>query len=773
MKLPLSWLKDFVPVRLSAEKLAEVLTLSGSEVEKIERGPKVDGVVVGHVLKVEKHPNADRLRVCQVQVDANAPRTIVCGAPNITVGQKVPVALPGTTLPNGLTLEKATIRGVASEGMVCAADELGLGEDHSGILVLNPAAKIGTPAGQWLGSGDTVLDLDITPNRGDCLSIRGLAREVAALTNQNVRTPVIKLQEDKAKADVKVKIADVRVCPEYVVRIIDGVQVGESPIKIQDRLRAAGLRPVNAVVDATNYVMLELGQPLHAFDGKSIRSIVVRRALSNESLTTLDGVRRSLVQSDIVITDGKKVIALAGVMGGAETSVSNATTKIVLESARFDPISVRKTAQRLSLRSDASTRFEKGIDPAVAVEAVDRAAAYIAEWCGGVVLRGRVRAGKAAPAPKRIAVTLDHVSKLLGISITASQAKKLLVSLGCKVAGSTKVLQVTPPTWRMDLRIPEDVIEELGRLTDYNTLTPTLPVTQQHIPTFPPEYQLVRTTRQRLVAAGSTEVATFSFYSQQLAQAFALADEPHMAVANPLNPDQALLRRSLMPLLLSVAGKQSADRDQLSIFEVGRVFWPTSSNRPPEERRMLGMVVVDQHADAFLRVKGLVADLCHALGLPDVRIHASTNRSARILAGAEPIGIIGWVGEKYATAAKLKRPAAFCEIDLSLVATLPTNGLKVKPVPLYPSVERDIALVLPAGKLISHVDLARTIRAVDPLILSVKGFDRFTLPDQRLSVALHITFQSPGKSLTGHEVQAILDTVTRAVRDAFGAELRT
>ena len=780
MKLPLTWLKDFVTVRTSPEKLAQLLTLSGSEVEKIERGPEVSGIIVGYVEDVAKHPNADRLHVCKVRVEQNGElRTIVSGAPNVAAGQKVPVALPGTVLPNGVELGKATIRGVESSGMICAADELALGDDHSGIIVLDPKAEVGAPAGKWLGAADITLDVKVTPNRGDCLSVRGLAREVAILTKQKLKETGPKLVEGKSRNTINVKIQDAKGCSQYVARLVEGITIKPSPVEVQERLRSVGIRPINAVVDATNYVMVELGQPLHAFDADTVNQIVVRGAKPNEQLVTLDGEKRNLLTSDLVIAsfdgsearraDKQKAIAIAGVMGGQATEVRERTTRVIIESARFDPIRIRLTAQRLGLRSEASNRFEKGIDPALAAEAADRCAAYIAQWTDGVVAKGCVVAGKKATAPKAISLPLAEVERLLGARIPATKVKTTLINLGCKVSGTKTVLRVVPPTWRLDLVIPADLVEEVGRLMDYNTLTPTLPRIPQRAPEPSNTFNFTSTVRHRLVAAGLTETPTYSFYSKQLASDFDLADQPHSELANPLNPDQALLRRSLMPQLLTVAGKQSATRDMLRIFEVGRAFWPANKTMP-EERTMLGIVDVRKAGDPFLAVKGVVEALCRSLGLHDVRYHSSTSTAARITVGTEAIGIIGSVRQKYADAVKLRKPAAFAEIDLSLLMEQPRHVTKAQPLPVYPSVERDLAFALPHP--VAHAELIREVRSVDPLVLKVQGIDRFSLANGKVSITLRVTFQSPGTTLTSDDVQGIVERIAQRMDEVFSAEFR-
>ncbi|RJO58978.1 phenylalanine--tRNA ligase subunit beta [Candidatus Parcubacteria bacterium] len=774
MRLPLDWLKEFVPVRLNPAKLAEALTVSGSEVEKIETQAEVTGIVVGEVLAAVKHPNADRLKVCEVRlVNDQAPRQIVCGAPNVAAGQKVCVALPGTVLANGLELKKANIRGVESDGMICARDELGLGADHSGIIVLPAEAEVGEPAAKWLPKPKIVLELDITPNRGDCLSIRGMAREVAAITGTALKIQKFRLSEAPERNNLKVKIQNLKDCPQYVARVVTGIKVGDSPEHIQARLLACGVRPINAVVDATNYVMLELGQPMHAFDAEKVKTILVRRAKANEKIKTLDGQNRNLQVSDIVITDGKKSLAIAGIMGGAETEVSRNTQKIILESARFDPVKIRLTANRLGLRSEASNRFEKGLDPALALEAADRVCELITAWCGGKILKGRSIAGqKRLPKPKPIVLELAYVNRMLGVKVSIKAAKQKLEALQCQVLISGQRFKVTPPSFRLDLLAPIDLVEEIGRLMNYNTFPLSLPAIPQKLKIVPVNLSVSSFTRKRLLAAGFTEVATYSFYSQKTASDFDLADQTHLSVANPLNPDQALLRRSIMPQLLEIAGRAGITRDSVKIFEIGKVFWPSEQNRKlPDEPIMLGLVCVQKQPEPYLVIKGVLEDLLASFNFRDVRIHQSTQTSARLVIANEPIGIIGRVGEKYAKLVKLKKPATFAEIDLSQLALAQRTPKRIKSLPVYPAVTRDLAFALP--KSVPHAELVRVIRQIDPLILSVRGFDRYKLPNGLLSAALKITFQSPGKTLTNEEVQRIVDKIAEEMQKNFGAELRS
>ncbi|MDX1650368.1 MAG: phenylalanine--tRNA ligase subunit beta, partial [Myxococcota bacterium] len=516
MRVPLGWLSEWIPLP-PLEELVERLTLGGLEIEDvIFTGPALDAVRVGHVLERRPHPDADRLSVCRVDVGEAEAVEIVCGAPNVAADQKVAVALPGVVLPDGTKIKRAKIRGVASRGMICSERELGLGDGHEGILVLPGSAPVGAPLSEVRPAGDTVLDLEITPNRGDWVSMLGMAREVRAHFGGTLTIPETAPPEsDPPTADaVEVEIRDAEGCPRYAARVVRGVRVGDSPPWLREHLEAAGLRPVNNVVDVTNLVMLELGQPLHAFDLDALRGrrIRVRSAQEGEKLETLDGQRRELRSEDLVIADGEGAIAVAGVMGGAESEVGPSTRNVLLESALFAPARVRRTARRLGLHSDASYRFERGVDPDGQARAADRAARLLAELAGGEVARGVVEAEGAPPPlpPETIRLETARLNRLLGTDLADDAVAEILarvdVAADVEAAG---VLACRPPRWRGDLHLPEDLVEEVARLHGYDRIASTLPHGALAGVGLPERRATREAVRDALCACGLAEVMTF------------------------------------------------------------------------------------------------------------------------------------------------------------------------------------------------------------------------------------------------------------------------
>ncbi len=609
MRVPLGWLADYVEITQTPEGLAERLTLLGMEVKAIERwGAEWRSVVVGELLSVERHPNADRLSLTTVTVGAGEPLRIVCGATNIAPGQRVPVALPGAVLPGGRTIERATKMGVASEGMLCSGDELGLTSDAEGILILPPDAPLGIDLSALYG--DIVLDVDVKPNRGDALSLFGLAREVAAATGTALRQPVITVGERGGPIEglLTVVVEEPALCTRFVGRWVSGVTVGPSPERVQMRLRAAGLRPISNVVDASNYVMLELGKPTHTFDAAGVHgsTIVVRRALPGERLETLDHVARDLDPETLVIADPEAVIGIAGIMGGAASEVSERTRDIVIESAIFDPVSIRRTGQRFGLRSEASLRFEKGQDVPLARIGADRVAQLIVEWAGGAVARGRIDTAPLEPGPARVAFRPERVNRLLGTAFTPDEQRGLLARVEIETEpapagtlvpvaagesplavdpGSAETLVALVPTWRREIQIEADVAEEVARMRGYEVVPAALPNTT--MPSFRPTplepRDLVRDT---LVGAGVTEAVSHALVSPDHDAALGwpddgpplpsgeteIAGEP-IRVRNPLSVAHSVLRRHVVGSLLDLlAWNERQGRSEIALFEVGKGY---------------------------------------------------------------------------------------------------------------------------------------------------------------------------------------------------------
>jgi phenylalanyl-tRNA synthetase beta chain len=594
MKVPLGWLAEWIDLPPSVDALVDRLTAAGLEVEEILRtGPDLDVATIGLVLERRAHPDADRLSVCRVDVGGPEPLEIVCGAPNVAAGQKVAVALVGAELPGGLRIKKSKIRGVVSNGMICSAQELGLGENSEGILVLDAGATAGAMLSSVLAGGETVLDVEITPNRGDWVSLLGMAREVRASFGGTLRLPETAAPERGTPAAdaVKVAIEDRTGCACYAARVVRGVRVGPSPDWLARRIEAAGFRSINAVVDVTNLVMLELGQPLHAFDLARVRgrSIRVRAAEAGEKLRTLDGHLRELAREDLVIADAEGAVAVAGVMGGADSEVTAATREILIESAYFDPPRVRRTAKRLGLSSDASYRFERGVDPDGQVRAADRAARLIAELTGGEVARGVVLAeGEPVPLADPIVLAPARVNRLLGTQLAPAEVQALLARVEVKAEPRGDAFVCQPPRYRPDLRIAADLVEEVARIHGYDRIPSTLPGGAIEGVSIPARRETREAVRSALVGAGFTEVMTYPFASSGDADALRLAaDDPRrraVRVVNPIQADRPWLRTQLVASVLRTAHANRARQvEEIRAFELARVFRAGAPGALPDE----------------------------------------------------------------------------------------------------------------------------------------------------------------------------------------------
>lgn len=823
MRVPYRWLQEYVDVGLGPDALAEALTMQGLGVEAVERsGPAFSGVVTGRVLAVAPHPNADRLRVCTVDVGEAEPRAIVCGAPNVAAGQTVPVALPGAVLPGGVTIGEARLRGVLSRGMICSARELGLPDPTggAGILALAEPFPPGRDLGEALGLDEAVLVLELTPNYAmHCQSMLGVAREVAAMTGGAVRPPASAVREATrpAEAAVEVRVDDPDLCPRYVARVIEGVRIGPSPLWMQRRLEAAGMRPINNVVDVTNYVMLETGQPLHAFDlhrleGEGGRKrIVVRRARTGETLVTLDGAVRRLEADDLVIADGAdggRAVALAGVMGGENSEVTAATTAVLLESASFHSLGVRRTARRLALPSEASSRFEKWVDPEGCRAAADRAMALLQELAGGEVLAGAVDVYPRPAAPRRIAARSAWINGFLGTALSDAEMGAIFERLGFEVgdfhAGS---ILVTVPTRRPDIEGEADLAEEVARLHGYNRIPVTLPRSPA-VPAAPSrERRLAAEARAVCLAAGLNEVMTYSFMNPAGFDRIGLpADDPRrraVPLANPLSEDQGVLRTCLLPLLLEVAAANVRHRcTDVAVFEIGRVYLPKGLpvSELPEERLSLGAVLLGAadrggwygpavEAD-FYHVKGLVEALCRRLGVDGAAFetHAAPGyhpgRTARLLApagpapgeaGGETLGVLGELHPETARAYDLPGRVLAVELDLTALMARARPVRAYRPLPRFPASDRDLAVLVPDAVPAARVE-ATIAEAGGNLLESVRLFDLYRgagVPEGWRSLAYSLVYRAADRTLTDAEVDAVHDRVRAALAERLGAQLRS
>ena len=799
MKVPLSWLKQYVDVDLPAQDLAHRLTMAGIEVGEVEVIGGWSEVFVGHVTDVRPHPNADRLRLCVVSTGSEE-LEVVCGAPNVAAGQNICFAKVGANIYNTHTerhevLEAAKIRGVESQGMICSAVELGLGDDHSGIIELPEDAPVGALLDDYLG--DTVLDLELTPNRLDCLSVLGVAHEVAALIGKTVKEPETNYKEAGAPIteQIDISVESPELCRRYTASLLQGVKIGSSPQWLRDRLTRAGLRPINNVVDVTNFVMLEYNQPLHSFDYDLIKdaTVIVRRARPDEMLTTLDGVERKLTAENLVIADANDAIGIGGVIGGANSEISVNTVNVLLESATFDGTNNRETAQTLGLRTEATLRFEKGLRPELAPIALRRATGLIQEVAGGTVAPGivDVLSDEGADAPV-VPLTGEKIRRMLGMEVDQKRVQETLDALGFtwEFAGESE-LKVTVPYWRNDVNIEEDLVEEVVRTIGYDSVPTTMlssPIPfQQPVPVMGLRDQI----KDLLASEGIQEVINYPLVTlQQLEQVEQLdpANLP-MRVTNPMNADREYLRTTLRAsLLATLAANQGHGAGPFRLFEAGRVFWPREGDLPDERETVAGVLAGLRHEPSWLEddslldfydAKGVVELVLNRLGVSatyepsdDPSFHPG--RCAVIKVADAVIGVVGEVHPVVMDRLGLESPqvAAF-ELYLGpILAALPEGQQQFEPLPRYPSATRDLALVMP-----TDVDAGQVTR----LILRHRGVDRADLFDiyageniaeGTKSLAFHVYFQARDRTLTNEEVNRSLDGLLRILERELKVTLR-
>lgn len=820
MRVSYRWLKDYVDFEFPPQGLADRLTAQGLNVDCVEeRRAAFNGVVVGRVLEVAWHPNADKLRVCTVDVGtAGEPqpgqtggrvRQIVCGAPNVAVGQHVSVALPGAQLPGGVVIQSRTLRGVVSDGMICSARELGLPDDTggAGIMVL-PEFPVGADLAEVLNLNDAVIVLDLTPNYAmHCQSMLGVAREVSVFAGTRVREPVCRLVEggEPAGSQVCVHVMEPRLCRRYAAMVIRGVRVGPSPHWVRQRLKAAGMRPINNVVDATNYVMLEYGQPLHAFDLQRLRSgerglveVIVRLARKGERITCLDGADRQLSENDLVISDVGGPIAIAGVMGGQASGVTEETVDILLESAHFDSLSVRRTARRLGLRSEAAARFEKWVDPEGCVAAARRAAAMICELAGGVVQKGVVDCYPEPVPPKRIRAKTGRINGLLGLSLAQEEIMDILGRLGLGVRGlGDGEFEVTVPSRRADIEGEADLAEEVARVYGYDRIPTAMPASPVAVSPVSKEQVMIEKARSVCLSAGLTEVMTFSFMNPRLFDlaGFGAEDPARKAIpiANPLTEEQGVMRTSLIPLLLDAASANCRHRQvDIAIFEIGRVYHPKQLilSELPDERLVLGILMTGspgahnwqeppREAD-FFALKGVVEAICERLLISDVGWRAASRpgfhpgRTAELVVLGEALGIIGEVHPAVQEAFAIPGRTYVAEVDLENLVSRGQAVPVYRAIPRHPSIQRDLAFILPQTV---PAETAREVmmEAGKPLLHELRLFDVYSggqVPHGHRSLAYSLIYLDPERTLTDAEVDAVHDRVREALR-RIGAGLRS
>ena len=788
-----NWLKEYLEGAPAPDELSDRLTMSGTEIESVTRtGAAFTNVITAQIISCEKHPNADKLSYCKVRTDKEE-LAIVCGAKNMKAGDKVALAVNGAELPGGLKIKKSKIRGVESQGMMCSEVELGLKDTSSGLMILPPDTPLGVDYSAILGS-DYMMEAGITPNRGDILSIRGLAREAAAVTGARFIDKSFTVEEGGGPVEKAATVSVAPACPcrRYSARVIEGVKTGPSPDDIRARLEAHGIRAINNVVDITNLVLLETGQPLHAFDLDKLNGhrINVRFAAEGESIETIDGKTRSLDTSMLVIADSAVPVAIAGVMGGKATEVSEGTVRVLLESAWFEPSSVRMTSRKLGLSSDSSYRFERGVDIDGVAKALDMAANLILKLAGGAATKGTIdiRAVKAVPA--EIDFRLKRAEELLGVSIGEKALLEIFGRLGIIArVKSPGVITAVPPSYRTDLVQETDLMEEAARLFGYNNISTTLPVARL-IPGSPGRLSAIRRkVKTLLVDSGLTEVVNYSFVSRE---AFAITgpeSKAGVAILNPLTEEQAVMRDSLLPSLLeNLKFNLARKSEELKIFEFAPAF--IANSRLPHERwKVAGLLYGHRYEPGwsypaesvdFFDVKGLIERLLEGLGIQRAVFERTEHRllhpgkAAALRLANKPAGVFGEVHPALWAGYDLRMPAYLFELDIDTMMASFGAARKYSPLPKFPESARDIAFIV--NEETPFREISDSIKRIDvKLIEKVELFDVYygsNIPSGKRSLAVRVTYRSRERTLTGQEVEDIHTRVVKELTERFKAEVR-
>ena len=807
MNVTLNWLKDYIDFEFSPNELADRLTMLGIEVEAIkELGTGLEGVVVGKVNVVGPHPNADKLVLCQVDVGEREELQIVCGAPNVREGMLAPVATIGATLPIGLTIKSAKLRGEVSQGMLCSEKELGLSEDAAGLMELAADISPGTSLVAALGLDDVMFELEITPNRPDCLNLIGVAREIRAETGNSLKLPTVGLQENgtdiRSLTSVTIDAPDL--CPRYAARVVQGVKVGESPAWLRQRLESVGIGVINNIVDITNFVLMEYGQPLHAFDyhkltdvkpglaSCALRRIIVRRAAAGEQLTTLDEVDRELTADMLVIADAEKPVALAGIMGGYDSEITETTCDVLLESAYFNPSSIRATARTLGMSTEASYRFERGADPGAVLAALDRAAELIAELAGGTVCKGIVDVYPGKQPLTEIKLRPDRVNFVLGTEIEKSEMAQILIRLGFDVEASGDTYQITVPTFRSDITREIDLIEEIARVYGYDNIPTALPKGDIPVPAPNPKVEVRKRIKRFLLAAGMMEAVNYSFSDPSCFEKIRLpSDSPlrgTLRLQNPLSPEMSVLRTTLVPgLLENTQHNRNHQINAISLFEIGGVFVRDGNQKEPE--RVAG-VIAGQIGDGvygnlyrepdFFDIKGLVEGMLEVCGITEYTLQKTDlptfhpGRNAAVLLGETQVGAFGEAHPEVLENYDLPYKAYLFDFDLEALVGATVFSRRFEPISIYPKVERDLAIVVDKAVL-SDIPIELIYATGGEWVESVRLFDVYEgeqVPEGKKSLAYAIVYHSAAETLTDKAVNALHERVVERLHQELGAELR-
>ncbi len=800
MKVPVSWLLDYVKITATPEEIAEKLTFAGIELEGMERiGGAYSGLVVGEVRAVEPHPNADKLRVCRV-FDGKDEVQVVCGAPNVEAGGRYPFAPVGAMLDNGsFKIKKAKLRGVESFGMLCSASELGISDDHDGLMVLDPEYTAGTPMDTVLGPPETVLELEVTPNRPDCLSMIGIARELAGIYGVPLEMPAVDLQEtDIPVTDhASVSVDDTEGCGRYTARVVRDIAIRPSPSWMQRRLELSGIRAINNIVDITNYVMLECGHPLHAFDKALLKdsTVIVRRAAANESMKTLDDIDRELQSDTLVIADAEGPVALAGIMGGAGSEIRDDTKDVLLESARFDPDLIRATARRLGLSTESSYRFERGVDPETVEWASRRAASLLASLADGKICRGVIDVYPNPPNVRQVSCRFDRTRDLLGADIPDENIIAILSSLGLKpqeISGGACVLEI--PSYRGDLEREVDLIEEVARRFGLDNI-PSAPVAARiNVDADDTPWRHREDLRGEMTALGLQEITTYSLVPEGLLNLFfGPGEEGRIALPRPVTMDQSILRTSLVPQMVETLGRnRSRQTEDAALYEMGRVYRRNQDGSSTETIRLAaGVMGVPggnsirtrepvTAAGMYGRIKGLWEKLAERRpGLtwtlrPCEAPWFEPGHAAEIESGGAVVARFGVIASGIRKEWRLQDPVAVLDADADVLASSGRAMPRYQALPTYPSVTRDLAMI--TGHDVRHEDILEIIRANSPDELeTVELFDVFAgkgIPEGRKSMAYSLTYRAAGRTLTDDETNGYLTSVMDALRNVLHADIR-
>jgi phenylalanyl-tRNA synthetase beta chain len=795
MRLSLNWLADFVDLTLEPQALAERLTMAGLEVEAVEHvTPEISGVVVGKVLRVDRHPQADRLQVTEVTTGSQTYR-VVCGAPNVQAGGLYPFAPPGAVIAGGHKIKAAKLRGVVSEGMLLAEDELGLSPDHVGLMELAPELPLGRDLAEALGLADVVLEVAVTANRSDCLSVLGLAREVAALLDQPLRHPEVSIPPaPEPGLQARVTILDPVHCPRYAARLLTGLTVKPSPFWLRRRLHLAGLRAINNLVDVTNYVLLEFGQPLHAFDFQRLQGgeIVVRLPQPGERhFTTLDGAQRELNHETLLICDGRQPVALAGIMGGLDSEVTDTTTQVLIESAYFNPRTIRRTGKRLGLSTEASYRFERGVDPDGVIQALERATQLMCQVGDGAVAAARLDEYPSPVYHPRLSLRVSRANQVLGTDFTQEQMLHLLRRLhlpALALDAENLVLQV--PSFRGDLEREVDLIEEIARLAGFDAIPVTLPRGEVAVPRPSPEVRLERAATELLLGQGFFEVVTYTFQPDRLGSLVSWGETTApLRLANPLSEEQAMMRTSMLPGLLDTLRRNTLQQVlDVRLFEIAKVFVPRPGEDLPREEPWLSGLMYGAREEAawnatrdpvnFFDLKGVVENLLEGVLIPEVTFAADglpgyLRYGARVLSGDRELGVMGELQPDIGERLDLEGDIYVFNLDFAALCQSAVPP-RFTPLPRYPAVYRDIALVLP-----DRVPAARVAAALyeygRPWLAEARLFDVYSgdpVPPGKRSLAFRLSYRDPERTLTDDLVNSHHQALVTALEKILGAKLR-